>query len=103
MSDTVNNTAAATVDGVAATEGVEQPHAAVSSDQTDVMIAGEQTCASCTGYAQELALLNARNETLTPSMKQMESDKIASTTLAHTGEQAMFAASAKSEVTIHAL
>ena len=82
MSDTANNTAAATVDGAAATEGVEQPHAAVSSDQTDVMIAGEQTCATCTGYAQELALLHERNETLTQSMKQMESDKIASMTLA---------------------
>ena len=103
MSDTSDNTTAATVDGVAATEGVEQPHAAVSSDQTDVMIAGEQTCARCTGYAQELALLHERNETLTQSMKQMESDKIASMTLAHTREQAMFAASAKSEVAIQAL
>ena len=71
MSGTANNTAAATVDGVAATEGVEQPHAAVSSDQTDVMIAGEQTCASCAGYAQEFTLLNECNETPTQSMKQM--------------------------------
>ena len=69
MSDTVNNTAAATVDGVAATEGVEQPHAAVSSDQTDVMIAREQTCACCASCAQELALLNERNDALTQSTK----------------------------------
>ena len=100
MSDSVSNTTTAAVDGTAVSGDVEQPHAAVSSDVANVMIAGEQTCARCAGYTQELALMNERNDALTQSMKQMDSDKIASMTLAHTREQAMFAAS---EVTRQAL
>ena len=69
MSDSVSNTTAAAVDGTAVTEGAEQPHAAVSSDVTNVMIAGEQTCARCAGYARELTLMNARNDALTQSTK----------------------------------
>ena len=103
MSDSESNTTAAAVDGAAVTEGVEQPHAAVSSDATNVMIAGEQTCARCTSYAQELTLMTERNDVLTQSMKQMESESLISMTLAHTREQDMFAASAKTEVAIQAL
>ena len=47
--------------------------------------------------------MTERNDALTQSMKQMESDKVVSMTLAHTRKQAMFAASAKSEVAIQAL
>ena len=95
MSDRGSNTTAAAVDGAVVTEGVEQPHAAVSSDVANVMIAEQRTCARCASYAQELTLMTERNDALTQSMKQMESDAVVSMTLAHTREQDMFTTSAK--------
>ena len=103
MSDTESNTTTAAVDGAVVTEGAEQPHAAVSSNVANVMSAGEQTCARCASYAQELTVMTERNAALTHSMKQRESGALIFTTLAHTREQDMFATSAKTEVAIHAL
>ena len=103
MSDTASNTTAAAVDGAAVTEGAEQPHAAVSSNVANVTIAGQQTCARCASYAQELTLMTGRNAALTRSMKLMKSEALISITLTHTREQDMFAASAKTEVATHAL
>ena len=97
MTDSVSNTTAAAVDSTAVTEGVEQPHAAVSSDVVNVMIAGEKPCARCAGYAQKLTLMNEHNDALTQAMKQMESDKVVSMKLAHAREQVVFAASATAE------
>ena len=94
MSDTESNTTAAAVDGAVVTEGAEQPHADVSSNVANVMIAGQQTCARCASYAQELTLVTERNGALNQSIKQMESEALTSMTLAHTREQNMFTASA---------
>ena len=75
MSD--NDITSTAADGdAAATEGVESPHVVESSN---VMIAGEQTCASCASYAQELESLNGRNYALALAMKQMENDAIVAT------------------------
>ena len=99
MSDTSIASTAAAGDA-AATEGVESPHAVESSN---VMIAGEQTCASCASYAQELESLNERNDALTLVMEQMENDAIVSTTLANQREQQMFSSKAESEATLKSL
>ena len=61
------------------------------------MIAGEQTCAQCASYAQELTSANERNDALTQAMKQIENDTIVSTTLANQREHQMFTSQAKSE------
>ena len=58
MSDTGSDTTPTAVDGAAATEGVEQPNAAVPPNVANVMIAGEQTCAGCASYAHGLTLIN---------------------------------------------
>ena len=98
MSDTESSTTAAAVDGAAVTEGVEQPHAAVSSNVANVMIAGQQTCAHCASCAQELTLMTAHNDALTRPMKLVESEALIFMALAHAREQDMFTASAKTEV-----
>lgn len=59
--------------------------------------------ARCASYTQELTLMIEHNDALTQSMKQMESEAPISMTLAHTREQDMFAASAKTEVAVQAL
>ena len=100
MSDTDITSTAADGD-TAATEGVESPHAVESSN---VMIAGEQTCAHCASYAQELTSANERNDALTiKAMKQMEDDAIVSTTLANQRELQMFSSKAELEVSLMSL
>ena len=96
MSD-IDITSTAADGDAAATEGVESSHAVESPN---VMIAGEQTCASCASYAQEPESLNERNDALTLAMKQMENDAIVSTTLANQREQQMFSSKAESEATL---
>lgn len=99
MSDTdITSTAA---DGkIAATEGVESPH---DVELSNVVIAGDQTCAQCASYVQELTLANERNDALTKAMEQMENDTIVSTTLANQREQQMFSSKAEPEATITSL
>ena len=99
MSDTDITSTAADGD-TAATEGVESPHAVESSN---VMIAGEQTCAHCASYAQELTSANERNDALTKAMKQMEDDALVSTTLANQRELQMFSSKAELEASLMSL
>ena len=101
MSNTESDITPAAVDSTAATtEGVEQPHADVSSN---VMIAGEQTCVQCASYAQELALASERNDALTKAMQQMVNDAVVFMTLGHSGEPQMFTARSEAEATIVSL
>ena len=99
MSDTDITSTAANGDA-AATEGVESPHAVESSN---VMIAGEQTCASCASYAQELSLAAERYDALTVAMKQMENDTIVFKTLADQRELQMFSSKAELEASMLSL
>ena len=90
------NTTAAGVDGTAvATEGVEHPHAAVSSN---VMIAGEhQTCAQCASFEKDLALASEAQNALTQAMTQMRNDSAVSTELANQRELQMFQSKAETD------
>ena len=99
MSDTDITPTAADGDS-AATEGVESPHAVESSN---VMIAGEQSCAHCASYAQELTSAAERYDALTKAMKQMENDTIVSKTLADQRELQMFSSKAELEASMLSL
>ena len=46
------------------------------TDITSTAVDGEQTCAHCASYAQELTSANERNDALTKAMKQMEDDAL---------------------------
>ena len=89
------NITAAAVDGAAvATEGVEHPHAAVSSQ----MIAGEQqTCAQCASFEKDLALASEAHEALTQAMTQMRNDSAVSTELANQRELQLFQSKAETD------
>ena len=90
-----NITAAATDNGAAVTEGVEQPHAAASSQ----MIVGEhdQGCAQCASLEQELAVASEAHEELTQAMTDMRNDNAVSTELANQRELQMFQSKAETE------
>ena len=86
MSDT--DIPSTTVDGTAAaTESTLNVHAVESSS---LMMAGTQTCASCTSYANQLVIANERHDAIIEAMTKMENDTIVSTTLANQREQQMF-------------
>ena len=86
MSD--NDIPSTAVDGTAAaTEGALDVHAVESPS---LMVAGTQTCASCTSCANELVIANERHDAIIEAMTKMENDTIVSTTLANQREQQMF-------------
>ena len=61
------------------------------------MMAGTQTCASCTSYANELIIANERHDALSEAMTKMENDTIVSTELANQREQQTFTMKSEAE------
>ena len=64
------------------------------------MMAGTQTCASCTSYANDLIIANERHDAIIEAMTKMENDTIVSTTLANQREQQMFTMKSEAESSI---
>ena len=90
------NITAAAVDGAAvATEGVDDPHAAASSQ----MIVGEhdQSCAQCASFESELALASEAHKELTQAMTDMRNANAVSAELANQRELQMFQSKAETE------
>ena len=96
-----NITAAATDNGAAVTEGVEQPQAAASSQ----MIVGEHDseCAQCAILESELALASETHKELTQAMTDMRNANAVSAELANQRELQMFQEKAESESALLAL
>ena len=67
------------------------------------MMAGEQTCASCASYVQELSVAAERYDALSAAMKQMENDTLVSKTLADQRELQMFSNKAELEASMLSL